>query len=242
MLENITKFFAELPNDIKKEVMNILVAGAMATNKIENNITRLDKNAISSYEQPYSTGNHFKDMLSGVNSEAVKEYVKRYYQILEKSDDYDRDIDGNLKSSELYQQNYKQKLNESSDNSDFNNLEYVVTNKRMLLENNIIGESPNIIVKRDVPKKYNIEDYTDSVHVKSIDKNYKAIEFYLFIDKTNHLYKSVISQEYFFSDFDYLTLIKTKYRDTIKNYEIIKHHSLSTFRNNIVIKYIGREV
>ena len=241
-IKNITKFFAELPSDIREQVMSVLVATSVATKKVEHDFTTLDVREVGNMTQAYTTGNHFKDMLAGINSESVKEYVKRYYMILEKSDSYETDKNGNRRDSELYQQNYKQKLLESSDNSDFDDLDYIVTNKKMMLEGINGGEYSPIKIIREVPKKFNIEDFTDSVHVKNIENKYKALEFYLDIDSTHPLYKSILNQPTFFSDFESVGLTKTKYRDVLKNYKIMKHFSLAKYKNNLVIKFLAIEI
>ena len=123
---------------------------------------------------PYIANQLMNDLKQGRLTQQVKEFRKKHYQILKESAKY-KFKDGQLMS----EQEVRQSRVTQGDPYDSYQVEVVFDNKAVgvsLFESNTVRP---LKVQRGVTPRHKIENYTSTLHVRTVDGNNKLLDFYI---------------------------------------------------------------
>lgn len=124
---------------------------------------------------PYVSNQLMQDLKNGNLTHEVKQFRKRYYQILKESAKY------KFKNGELLSESEAIKMKKvQGDPNDNYPVEIVFDNKAIsagLVEG--VSEVRPLKIKRVVTPRHKIENYTSTIHIRDIDGKNKLIDFYI---------------------------------------------------------------
>ncbi len=253
-IDYITEKIKEFPSEIRDIFMKSLLTMALAGKKVEtDNLHRSDQDLFSSsgsISQEKDQNTLLSSFLKGNVTNETKKYAERFYRILEESDKYSyngvgHDENGNRvlireDKNETFIKR-QQQLNSIGDGDNNYGLEYTITNKNIGFLNGEIINNNNglreILCNRNGNPRFTIENLTESVHIKNIAGNQKLLEFYTLLSNQHPLFKEIVRNPNYLSDFDRIALTKVKYKAETKYYEVLNYDSMNIWNGKIVLKY-----
>lgn len=172
-----------MSNWVKKGMVTFSLAmsrvekDALAQNESED-ILRNNEGIVN----PYSSNKLMNDLKQGRVTREVKEFRKRYYQILKESARY------KFKNGQLLSEEEAKGMKiTQGDPYDNYPVEVVFDNKPIGASLYEMQEVRPLKVKRGVIPRYKLENYTSVVHVRNVDGDHKLLDFYISKGIDNHL-------------------------------------------------------
>jgi len=123
---------------------------------------------------PYVRNQLMQDLKEGRVTQQVKEFRKKYYEILRKSANY-KFKDGQL----LSEQEVRAMKVAQGDPFDSYPVELAFDNKAVGISMFESAEVRPLKIQRGVTPRHKIENYTSTVHVRTVDGNNKLLDFYI---------------------------------------------------------------
>jgi len=223
---------------IKKGVVTFsMAAGKMEKDLLAQNGSDEVLNNNNGIVNPYVSNQLMQDLKEGRLTQQVKEFRKKYYQILKESAKY------KFKNGELLMEHeVKQMKIAQGDPYDSYPVEVVFDNKpigKSLFESEMVRP---MRVQRGVVPRHKIENYTNNIHVRNIDDKNKLIDFYIPKSSEN---QSIISElEHIkknpkVSDIVNFTKIKFNTQDSEMlefEYKMLAFDRVVEYNNNYIVK------
>lgn len=179
-----------------------------------------------------------QDLKEGRLTQQVKEFRKKHYEILRESAKYKFNMSGEL----MTEQEVRQSKITQGDPYDSYQVEVVFSNKE--LSTSLFEESTvrPLKIQRGVIPRHKIENYTSTIHVRSIDGNSKLIDFYIPKSPENQLVMSEIEnlkRSNRISDFVNFTKASFTTQDSemlVFEYKMLAFDKVVEHNNNYIVK------
>lgn len=271
--------------DIKNWFKRNAAALALATSKVEKNALSQDAKPLEDQNStgvvnPQEQGSVMQALLNGEITEEVQQLRWRTYKVTREADRYKTSMSYNPSTDQYVFEgtekikNVEESLKQERDRvtlepSDEEPLDVMFKNKTVgdawswsdynedddQAVEDVIKEDVQLSIERDLFPSYYIENFVDSVYVRSIDDSHKIIEFYItqyedhedriqkmFIKQMEKLYENPKKRD--FLDVDkvgFVTDHSTMGAEDSKlfSYTITDFYKITTHGNFYVVKFYG---